>query len=591
MPKPITKKQLQNQVDMLNEALEAALSVSPERDNNFFTGGLSGLYGDPLNRNSWDRKKVFAESLRAWRVNPIARRIVRLMSSFVIGKGITIKSDDPQTNEFLQEWWNHRLNKIGKNAKRWKDEDTRTGNLFFLFSVDQAGMSFVRAVPADQIEEIEHTEHDIEQETRYTKDADGTEAYKAYDPQDTEQTSFMLHFASNRPVGACWGEADLSPLLVWIGRFSSWLEDRVRLNRFRTAFMYVIRGSYQNEAERIAREKYINANPPKSGSTLVLNSNNGESWGILSAQLDSFDASLDGGSIKKMIASGIGYPLHWLAEPEDGNRSTAEAAGTPTFRTLEETQGEFFDVLQELARVACEVRARTDQTIKPDSLIEIDGPDITERDNATLALALGRAYPNLADLFDREAIDDEEFMRLTYKMFAEVWEPDGKKKLKISRKPLTKPGVDQTPGTAVSPDDEAEPTDPKEQNSLIRALFERIPEAQEPRETTINITNQLPEPQPPTVNVTNKVPTPAVTVQNQIPEQPAPIVSVENQIAAPIVRIENQIPEQEPPTVNVTNEVPTPAVTIENQIEQPTVKIMPPSVETEPALPKRKRKK
>jgi len=453
-----TKKQLENQISMLNDALEATLALSPEQDNNFFTGGLSPLVGE--GRGQWDRKRIFAESLRAWRVNPIARRIVKLISSFVIGKGITITSDHPGTQEFLNEWWNHRLNKIGRNAKRWKDEDTRTGNLFFLFTVGAAdGMTFVRAVPAEQIEEIETKNNDIEQEVKYTRDAVGEDGWDAYDPATT-QTSFMLHFASNKPVGSKWGEADLTPLLVWIGRFSSWLEDRVRLNRFRTAFMYVIRGQYASEAERSTREKKIKASPPQPGSVLVLNTNNGEEWGILSANLDAFDASMDGLAIKKMISAGVGFPLHYLAEPESSTTTTAEAAGTPTFRTLEENQDDFFETIAELARVAVEVRSRIDKTVDAGSTIKINGPDITERDNATLALALGRAYPQIADLFDREGIDDKEFLRLVYKMFAEVWE--GKKVPKIRRKPLTKQEAERENQPVTEPTDPGDEADPKE---------------------------------------------------------------------------------------------------------------------------------
>lgn len=445
-----TKKQLEQKIEALqrsvaiaNDAIEAALAVSPERDNNFFTGGLSPLYES---RNAWDRKKIFAEALRAWRVNPIARRIVRLITSFVIGKGITFKSDNPQTQAFLDEWT--RKNKIARNSKRWKDEDTRTGNLFILFNVLENGMTILRAVPAEQIEEIETLENDVETETGYLKDATGEDKYPAYKPGE-KQPLFMLHFASNQPVGSPWGEGDLTPLLVWIGRFSSWLEDRVRLNKFRTAFMYVIRGAYANETDRKNRETELNANPPKSGSVLVLNANNGEDWGILSANLDSFDATLDGLAIKKMISAGVGFPLHYLAEPESATSTTAEAAGTPTFRTLEETQNDFFETLIECARVACEVRG-----LKPAD-IWIEGPDITERDNATLALALGRAYPQLADLFDREGIDEKEFLRLVYKMFAEVW--DGKTP-KIKRKPLVQPT--QTPAIE---DPQKDETDPQEE--------------------------------------------------------------------------------------------------------------------------------
>lgn len=434
---------------MANEALEMALAASPVRDDNFFTGGLSDLYTD---RTNWDRKKIFAEALRAWRVNPIARRIVKLMTSFAIGKGVTFKSDNPQVQEFLDLWVAHPLNQFRKNVKRWKDEDTRTGNLFFLFNVQADGMSIIRAVPAEQIFEIETMPNDVEQETAYTKDEAGQEKWEAYQPGQN-QTAFMRHYASNQPVGSAWGEADLSPLLVWIGRFSAWLENRVRLNQFRTAFMYVVSGSYQSETERATRETQLKASPPKPGSILVMNTNNGEQWGILSANLDSFDASMDGQAIKKMIMDGAGQPMHWHAEPEGATQTTAEAAGTPTFRTLEEMQDDFFETLIDLARIAVEVKGL------PKSTIWIEGSDITERDNATLALALGRAYPNLADLYDREAIDEKEFMRLVYKTFAEVW--DAKKTPKIKKKPLVKP---TSGGSAPAADPATDPTDPKEPN-------------------------------------------------------------------------------------------------------------------------------
>jgi hypothetical protein len=450
-----TKKQLEAKISMLNDALEMTLT-SPERDNNFFTGGLSGLYTDPLNRSAWDRRKVFTEALRAWRVNPIARRIVKLMTSFVIGKGIEIKCKDEATNTFIQEW--AKKNKLQKNLKRWKDEETRTGNLFALYNVQPDGMTIIRMTPAELIEEIETDENDVEKELAYIRDQSAQDKWSAYNPEEQQQT-FMLHFASNQPVGSPWGEADLSPLLVWIGRFSSWLEDRVRLNRFRTAFMYVVRGNYADESERAAREKAINANPPKSGSVLVMNAANGEDWGILSANLDAFDASMDGTAIKKNIAAGIGFPMHWLAEPEDSTRTTAEAAGTPSFRTMEETQNDFFETIREMIQTALEVKVKYDGGVNPAAEIEITGPDITERDNATLALALGRAYPQLADMYDREAIDPDEFMRLTYKMFAEVWEGPAPK---AKRKPLIMPNAQQP---AANPTDgETEPTDPKEQN-------------------------------------------------------------------------------------------------------------------------------
>jgi len=467
-----TVAQLQRQLANANDALEMALSIT-ERDNNFFTGGLSSLYEG---RSAWDRKKIFAESLRAWRVNPTARRIVRLQRSFIMGKGwsisvkpkkkgliqkvveeITGSSAEQRTQDFLDKWQKDKLVRFKKNTKRWYDELYRTGNLFLLFTVDESGTSFIRAVPAEQIEAIKTKDNDIEQEIKYTKDSVGEEGWDAYDPL-AQQTTFMLHYASNQPVGSVWGEADFSTLLVWIGRFSSWLEDRVRLNRFRTAFMYVIQGAYSNEVERQAREKQLNANPPKSGSVLVTNSNSGEQWGILNANLDAFDASMDGTAIKKNILDGAGQPMHWHAEPEASTRTTAEAAGAPAFQPLEEDQDDFKDIVREVIEIVVTLKARVDEGINPDAEIEINTPDITQRDNATLALALARSFPALAELYDRRLMDEDTFLKLIYRFMAEPYDGRAPKGL---RRPLTAPGQPQGTGAESVTD----PSDPKEEET------------------------------------------------------------------------------------------------------------------------------
>ncbi len=137
-----------------------------ETDTNFYPGSnMSSLYRD---RYDYDRKVILAECLRAWRVNPIARRIVKLISMFVVGEGIKVQSDHKATDEYLHSWWDHPLNRLGRSVIAFCDEATRSGNLFFLCTVDQAnGMLYVRAVPADQVEEIVTAENDVQQELAY----------------------------------------------------------------------------------------------------------------------------------------------------------------------------------------------------------------------------------------------------------------------------------------------------------------------------------------------------------------------------------------------------------------------------------------
>jgi len=434
-----------------------------ENDNTFFIGdNASGLYRD---RFEYDRATILSECLRAWRVSPVARRIVKLYTQFIVGEGLTIKSDHAATQKFLQMWWDHPLNKLSEQIPQWCDERTRAGNLFFLISVMPDGMSFVRAVPSELIKEIQTAENDIFQEQFYIPVIQEAGTWKAYDPTtpifQSEPEPFMLHYTANKPVGVVWGEPDLAPLLPWIGRYSTWLEDRVRLNHFRSAFMYAVSGNYTSEADRQTRERQLNANPPKSGSVLVQNKQSGEEWGILSAQLDAFDASVDGLALKKMIALGAGIPLHYLAEPESSTSTTADAAGTPTFRGLEQTQTEFVNMIVDLATIAVRIRKEVDRRVNPQAVIEVEAPDITERDNSNLALAASRIEPVAADLFDREMIDAGEMLRLVYRMAGEVFEADGKT-IKGRRRPLKPEGsAGSTPNTEIKK--EIDPGDPKEQ--------------------------------------------------------------------------------------------------------------------------------
>ena len=103
----------------------------------------------------------------------------------------------------------------------------------------------------------------------------------AYDPlTDSNDRAVILHYTINRPAGAQWGESDLAPLLVWLSRYSNWLQDRARLNRFRNAFLYIVQAKFASEAQRKARQNALNASPPKPGSILVADEN--ETWKTIS---------------------------------------------------------------------------------------------------------------------------------------------------------------------------------------------------------------------------------------------------------------------------------------------------------------------
>jgi hypothetical protein len=121
-----------------------------------------------------------------------------------------------------------------------------------------------------------------------------------------------------------------------------------------------------------------------------------------------------------MIAAGVGMPLHYLAEPESSTRTTAESAGTPTFKRFKRRQQYLVNVVRTLLHIVITIRrkSRLDLPAHPD--IDITAPDITERDNANLAISVQRIWTAFAPIYNAKLIPPKEFIRLVYRFVAET---------------------------------------------------------------------------------------------------------------------------------------------------------------------------
>lgn len=409
----------------IREGVRAALAAYTESDATFTIGSRTGE--SPLDRCAPDRDEVQRQALEAWRVNPLARRIVGLTSQYVVGGGINYSCPHTPTAAFLRTFWEHPLNRMAVRVYEWCDELTRSGNLFLLLSTDASGMSYLRAVPTAQVKTIHSRANDLDQELSYEMhphlDSTGDPlTWPAYDARSDAASggsfpTVMLHYAVNRPVGAQWGESDLAPVLRWLSRYAAWLEDRARLNRFRTAFLYIVRARFTSEAERRARQSALNAAPPSPGSILVADES--ETWEALHPRLESDDAGEDGLALKKMLAAGAGIPMHFLAEPEGSTRTTAEAAGGPTYRHFEQRQRFFLWMLGDILRAVVNRRSQVDSRVSRRAEITLHGADISARDNVSLAMAASNISSVVHDARDRGLIDDAEYLRLIYRFCGE----------------------------------------------------------------------------------------------------------------------------------------------------------------------------
>lgn len=279
--------------------------------------------------------------------NPLAARLVSMTSDFVIGAGAALSGSD-----WARAFWEHPLNRLETRIYRWCDELTRSGELFIVLSQNPLdGMSYCREVSALAIDAIETNPDDLEHELRYHRLTEDVEGRWWPSRSDPHAPQIMLHYAINRPIGMTRGVSDLAPILPWLERYDLWLEDRVRINRYKGAYLWQVKieGALPGQLEA-KRAQYSRV--PNPGSIIITDGN--ETWTAVQPHINADDVQADGRAIRLMIAAGAGVPLHYLAEGESATRATAREMGTATFRHFAHRQHLFEALVEDVIRTAAE---------------------------------------------------------------------------------------------------------------------------------------------------------------------------------------------------------------------------------------------
>jgi len=405
--------------DVIERRVASAVKVVDDR----WWSQIGGAVG-PHDLDWHERQSGLKDALQAWRENPLAFRIVSLTTDYVVGSGIRILSGVPWVQEFIQRLWAHRRNRLGMRMHRWCDELSRSGELFLVLSTNAAdGMSYIREVPASRVDRVETDPDDYEMELRYHEirsvgDVDGRWWVQAEASGAERLPQVMLHYAINRPVGCVRGQSDLSPILGWLTHYKGWVEDRVRANRYKNAFLWQVTLKNATRDQIVAKRSQY-GRPPKPGSILITDEN--EEWRTVQPELQGWDAANDGKVIRLMVAAGAGVPLHFLSEGESATRATAAEMGDPTLRHYYHRQLFFCEMLKDIVRV-CVGRARAVGRGWgwSDLKLSAEVQDLTKDDNAKLATAAKTIVEALGLMKDKGWVDDETAMRIAYRFAGEL---------------------------------------------------------------------------------------------------------------------------------------------------------------------------
>ncbi|GCF09561.1 hypothetical protein KDI_31250 [Dictyobacter arantiisoli] len=363
----------------------------------------------------------------AWHANPLAAAIIEMTLSFVLGRGVIVEASNKKVQRLLRSFWDDPANRMDERVYTLCQELALYGEIFVRFFVNAYdGSVKIRMIDPSLIDVIETDPEDVETPLRFHRRPVGQVADTATilsDPQLLAEPlnmdgvwftagSEVMQFAINKVSNAKRGRSDLATLLPWLRRYKDWLTDRVRINKYKAAFLWDVQLTGADK-KTIDRKRMEYSYPPEPGSVLL--HNEAEKWTAVQPAINANDASEDGRALKLMIAVGAGLPEHYLSDSSQGNRATAAEMGLPALLRFQRRQNVMKTILRTiLDRVIMEAQRAGTLGRSLDTSYQVDFPEIDVTDHQIIASATQSLVTALTQAKAQGWICDETAMRLLF---------------------------------------------------------------------------------------------------------------------------------------------------------------------------------
>ena len=347
--------------------VEATNIVQKEDDSDWVVHGLS-QDGKPTEQEHLD---MLVQAYKLWRTNLHARAIVRTMVKFVIGKGAAIRPKDKneKVKEVIESFKKESTDKKAiKNKWNIKEKEIftrlfRDGEVImrlFRAGESEQGLVKFRFVRPNSVRTpvgLKLDKKDLYKGEKVSfgigSDPEDIETYKNYYICDenghlkyTVPADEILHYKVFADSDMKRGISLLEVCAPMLKKYKDWLEDRIVLNKVRSAIALVkhvdapaaqiqaIRDNMESETKDADRRKQKML---ERGTVITTGPN--VKYELLSPNIHATDVAEDGRNMLLSIAAGEGFPEMILtADYSNANYSSTMIAQNPFVREIEDWQ-------------------------------------------------------------------------------------------------------------------------------------------------------------------------------------------------------------------------------------------------------------
>ena len=321
------------------------------------------LGGSPRDIGGYTLRRAQDLSVALYRSNPLARRTVGIYRSYMAGTGFDIQAHNPEVGAVVTDFWTSPRNRLDQYSKDDARDWLLFGEAFPPLAVDEMGNLTTGFLDPSTVTAV--TRSPLNNRILNTI----VVSPAGMDPITLRVASVNTDPASDRPG-------------LWEGQVCAWLYDRVAASSRGTPFLMAaldwLDAYDQVLWEMLERTKAMRAHfwdvevdtpeqvqeaktmwgttAPRSGSVRFRTPSMRVQ--AVAPQLGHLEDISAARYQLRHIATGTGLAPHWLGDPEDANRSTAESMDLPILRSLQDTQADWKARMTELVEIAVDAKVR-----------------------------------------------------------------------------------------------------------------------------------------------------------------------------------------------------------------------------------------
>jgi hypothetical protein len=286
---------------------------------------------------------------------PFGKRIVEIITSYTVGKGVRVTAKDPAVQDVIDDFWNDEVNNMDENIVMWCDELTTFGEMCLPVAKNPVSgkvrIGYIDPMNIDTIQFAEMATADgtasinfpyavrLRREVGEVLQKPMLLVQRVEDPNAENYGRLAgecFYFTLNKAKSASRGFSELFALADWIDLFDQMIFDSGDKVRFLNSFVwhYTLNGADGKKVDEYKNK--LTKDPPRQGGVMVTNEQV-----KIEAQTPDFkgqDMAAGAGMVKLYGLGGAGLPATFFGDGVDANRSTAVEMNAPVHRKIQDRQ-------------------------------------------------------------------------------------------------------------------------------------------------------------------------------------------------------------------------------------------------------------